>query len=93
MAQLKTKLSTKGQVILPKAIRDRKNWGPGVNLVVEETPEGVLLKREPLFPPTTPEQVFGMLKYTGPAKTIEEMDQGVMDEARRQYLKDLNAGD
>ena len=27
-----TTLSTKGQVILPKAIRDEKHWAPGVKL-------------------------------------------------------------
>ena len=30
-ASLKTKLSTKGQVVLPKAIRDKRGWGPGAN--------------------------------------------------------------
>jgi AbrB family looped-hinge helix DNA binding protein len=41
-----TVVSTKGQVILPKAIRDSKGWGPGKELVVEETQEGVLLRRQ-----------------------------------------------
>ena len=57
-------------------------------MVVEATPEGVLLKAdEPLFPPTTVDEVAGMLKYDGPAKTLEEMDQGVMEEARRRHAR------
>src|SRR6266566_7381011 len=31
-----TTLSTKGQVILPKAIRERRHWGPGTRLLVED---------------------------------------------------------
>ncbi len=81
--KLATKLSSKGQVILPKPIRDRQNWGPGTPLVVEETQHGVLLRRAPLLEPTTMDQVFGALHRPGPAKTIEEMDAGVMAEARR----------
>jgi hypothetical protein len=48
-----------------------------------------LLKRlpnEPLFKPTRPDNVFGSLKSTGPPKTIEEMDAGVLTEARSRYL-------
>lgn len=80
-----TVVSTKGQVILPKAVRDRQKWDAGTRLVVEDRPDGVLLKRERLFPETRPEDVYGSLKYDGPPKTIEEMDAGVLEEARRRY--------
>ena len=82
-----TKVSTKGQVILPKAIREKHRWNAGTRLVVEETPEGVLLKPAPLFPPTRPEDVFGMLKYDGPTVTIEEMHQAILEEAARRYAR------
>jgi AbrB family looped-hinge helix DNA binding protein len=82
-----TTVSTKGQVILPKAIRDRRKWGEGTKLVVEETDAGVLLKEAPLFAPTRPEDVFGMLQYKGKAKTIKEMDEGVLAEARRRHAR------
>lgn len=78
-----TVVSTKGQVILPKAIREHRRWAPGTRLTVEETADGVILKPAPLFPPTRIEDVAGCLKYDGPAKTIEEMDAAIMDEARR----------
>jgi len=82
-----TTLSTKGQVILPKSIRERRRWGPGTRLVVEDTPEGVLLKPAPLFPPTRPEDVYGMLKYSGPPKTIEEMDAAITAEVKRRHTR------
>ena len=81
LAKQTTVVSTKGQVILPKAIRQSQNWPPGTKLVVEETYEGVLLRAEPLFRPTTVEEVSGMLKWDGPAFTIEEMDEAVLQTA------------
>jgi AbrB family looped-hinge helix DNA binding protein len=80
---LMTTVSTKGQVILPKAIRQRRNWEPGTRLVVEDTPDGVLLRAAPLFAPTRPEDVAGMLPYRGPPKTLEEMDAAVTAEVTR----------
>ncbi|MES1199828.1 MAG: AbrB/MazE/SpoVT family DNA-binding domain-containing protein [Pseudomonadota bacterium] len=81
--QLKTKVSTKGQVILPKAVRDHRNWKPGTELVVEETKDGVLLRPARIFPETKIEDVFGCLKYDGPPISIEEMDAAITAEARR----------
>ena len=82
-----TTVSTKGQVILPKAIRQRRKWGPGTRLIVEETPDGVLLKPAPFFPPTRPEDVAGMLAYDGRPKTIEEMDAAITAEIRRRHAR------
>ncbi|MCB9942781.1 MAG: AbrB/MazE/SpoVT family DNA-binding domain-containing protein [Geminicoccaceae bacterium] len=80
-----TTVSTKGQVILPKAIRTHRKWDAGTRLVVEETPDGVLLKRAPAFAPTRPEDVFGMLPSAGAPKSLEDMEAGVLAEARRRH--------
>lgn len=85
--QATTTVSTKGQVILPKAVRERRKWAPGTRLVVEETEDGVLLKPAPRFAPTRHEDVAGMLAYTGPAKTIEEMDEAIAAEVRRRHAR------
>ena len=47
-------VSTEGQVILLKAIRRALRWEAGTRLVVENRPEGVLLKPEPPFVETRP---------------------------------------
>jgi AbrB family looped-hinge helix DNA binding protein len=47
-ASARTRVSTKGQVILPKAIRDKRKWTAGTELMVEETAEGVLLRQRPV---------------------------------------------
>ncbi|NKL01886.1 AbrB family transcriptional regulator [Rhizobium leguminosarum bv. viciae] len=78
-----TTVSTKGQIILPKTIRQRREWEAGTRLIVEETPEGVLLKRLPAFAPTRPDDVFGMLPFGGEPKTLEEMEAGMLAKARR----------
>ena len=43
----------------------------------------MLLKVAPVFPPTKPEDVFGMLRSDGPLRTLEEMEEGVAREAKR----------
>ncbi|MCP9231579.1 AbrB/MazE/SpoVT family DNA-binding domain-containing protein [Mesorhizobium sp. M0904] len=86
--KLVTTVSTKGQVILPSSIRKRREWDAGTRLLVEDTPEGVLLKPAPVFAETRPEDVFGSLRYSGRPKTLEEMDAGVLAEARRRHARD-----
>lgn len=86
--KLKTTMSTKGQVILPKVLRDKRRWTPGTELTVEETADGILLKAAPLFAPTRLDDVAGCLAYEGPPKTIEEMDEAILEEARRRYAGD-----
>lgn len=81
--RLTTTVSTKGQVILPKGIRQHRQWEAGTRLTVEDTAEGVLLKAAPLFAATKVGAVFGSLAFAGKAKTIEEMDEAVAAEARR----------
>lgn len=83
-----TTVSTKGQVILPSAIRQRREWRAGTRLTVEDTPAGVLLKPAPAFAETRREDVFGVLAYSGRPKTLEEMDAAVLAEARRRHARD-----
>ena len=85
--KLTTTVSTKGQVILPKAIREQRHWPAGTELVVEDTPEGVLLKAKPAFTPTRPKAVFGSLSFKGPAKSIEDMEAGIAAEAKRRHAR------
>lgn len=83
-----TIVSTKGQVILPKAIRQRREWEAGTRLVVEETEDGVLLRKAPAFAMTRPDQVFGVLAFKGEPKSLDDMDAGVLAEARRHHDSD-----
>jgi AbrB family looped-hinge helix DNA binding protein len=80
-----TRMSSKGQVIIPKAVRDRHGWTTGLELEVEDRGDAVVLRRAKPFPPTTIEEVYGCLKYDGPPLTIEQMDEAVEREARRMW--------
>jgi AbrB family looped-hinge helix DNA binding protein len=85
--KLTTTVSTKGQVILPKALRERRKWAAGTRLVVEEIPDGVLLKAAPVFTPTRPEDVAGMLSYRGRPKTLDEMDRAITAEVKQRRAR------
>lgn len=82
-----TLVSSKGQVIIPKTVRDARHWAPGTQLEVRDTPEGVLLTRlatgtkKPLKPGLA--AIRARVGYRGAAKTLEEMDAAVLREAAR----------
>jgi AbrB family looped-hinge helix DNA binding protein len=78
-----TKLSSKGQIVLPRSIRNARNLRPGTEFSVEETADGILLRPLKPFPTTSVEQAFGCLRHTGKAKTVEEMHEAVLAEAKR----------
>jgi AbrB family looped-hinge helix DNA binding protein len=72
-----TRLSSKGQVILPKSVRAAHHWEPGVEFSVEEAADGILLRPIKQHPATKLEDVIGCIGYSGPAKTLEEMDAAI----------------
>ena len=83
--RLTTTVSTKGQVVLPKATRRALRWTAGTRLVVENAPDGVLLKPAPVFVETRPEEVFGRLARGAAPKSLAEMEAGVLAEAKRRH--------
>lgn len=83
----RTTLSSKGQIILPKAIRDAHGWGPGTQFLVEEQDGAVLLRPVSPLPPARVEEVEGCLRYAGRPKTLAEMDRGIAEEARRRHAR------
>jgi len=72
-----TKLSSKGQVIIPKELRTRRRWEPGQELQTIETDEGVLLKPVSAFPETSLREVTSCLPYSGKAKSLKEMEEAI----------------
>ncbi len=84
---LQSKLSTKGQVIIPKPLRTAHNWQAGQKLQFIDTPDGILVKSDPAtFKQTSIEQVAGCLRYKGKPKSIAEMNEaiakGVMEQSK-----------
>ncbi len=79
----RTRLSSKGQVIIPKPVRDRHGWRPGVELEVEDRGDSVVLRACEPFPRTTIGDVRGCLKYKGKRVTLKQMNDAVRAEALR----------
>ncbi len=75
---LQSKLSTKGQVIIPKPLRTAHNWQAGQKLQFIDTPDGILVKSGSAnFKQTSVDQVAGCLQYKGKAKSIAEMNEAI----------------
>jgi AbrB family looped-hinge helix DNA binding protein len=77
-----TRLSSKGQIILPKTVRDVHHWAPGTDFSVEDTGDGVLLRPIKAGQPTRLDDIVGSLRVKGGARTIADMDAAVGAELR-----------
>ena len=84
-----TKISAKGQVVIPKAVRDRLHWGEGEELEVVEAAGGILLRRKSQRPEriSVDEFMRRIPPYKGPPVSLEEMDQAVLDEAAARFAR------
>ena len=67
------RLSTKGQLVVPKEIRQRHGWTEGMELVLEDRGDGVLVRPARPLPETTLDDLVGCTGYKGPAKTLADM--------------------
>jgi AbrB family looped-hinge helix DNA binding protein len=82
-----TLLSSKGQVIIPKAMREALHWHAGTRLEVKDTVEGILLT------PVQPQQkaplsqglaaIRSRIAYNGPIRSVEDMADAILKEAQR----------
>ena len=72
-----TRLSSKGHIVIPKAILDAYHLNIGQEFEIETTSQGILLKAKNSPAKTTLHDLIGCTGYQGKAKTIEEMDEGV----------------
>lgn len=77
-----TRLSTKGQLIIPKDIRDRHGWVAGMELLIEERGDGVVLRPVQELPETTLDEIMGCTGYRGPRHSLEEMEAAIAKGAR-----------
>ena len=80
-----TRLSTKGQIVLPQSIRAARSWGPGTEFTVEETGDGILLRPANGISKTDLDEVVGCLKWNGKPKTLAQMDAAIPREVKRRH--------
>lgn len=82
-----TRLSSKGQVILPAAIRQANHWEAGLEFTVENTADGVLLRPMKKAAPATLNQVVGCTGYTGKAYSVADMDAAITAELKSRHAR------
>ncbi len=82
-----TKLSSKGQIILPVSIRLANQWQAGVEFAVENTADGVLLRPIKSVASTTLDEVIGCAGYTGKAHSVKDMDAAITAEIKSRHAR------
>jgi len=76
------KLSSKGQLIIPKHVRDAHCWDTGQELEVVDTKDGVLLVSRNPFPATSLEDLKQLSKYTGATKSLDDMEEAIREASK-----------
>lgn len=82
-------LSSKGQLVIPKEIRDELHWEAGTELTLISNASGVTLKALPKKSGRNLADLIGMLKHDGPPLSTEELCKPVelTNEECRKYGK------
>ena len=75
------RLSSKGQFILPKAIRDRHHWEAGTEFVIIDRGAELVIKPIKVFPLTELEPPNTPSIYRGKPLSVEDMERAVLTEA------------
>ena len=73
----KTRLSNKGQVVIPKAVRILHGWKAGLEFVIENVGDGITLKPINPYKETTIDEVIGCVGYEGPGKSLKDMEAAI----------------
>jgi len=66
-------LSSKGQIVIPKEIRDQLHWHAGTQITLLTGASGVTLKAVPKKTGRRFEDLIGMLKHEGPPLSTEAL--------------------
>lgn len=67
------KLSSKGQVVIPKEIRSQLHWDTGAELILVTNDSGITLKTKPKKTGRTLANLIGMLHHEGEPVSTEEL--------------------
>lgn len=80
MVETTVRISEKGQIVIPKLLRDEFGMQPGTKILVKEVSEGVLLKKA-----KDPLEIFRRLakEFKGKKLSIPTIEQEYEERARR----------
>ena len=77
MSTVMLKLSSKGQVVIPKEIRVQLHWDTGTELILISNGASITLKAQPKKTGRTLASLIGMLSHEGIPLSTEELCQAV----------------
>jgi len=86
---METTLSSKGQIVIPRNIRQNHDWKPGVRFNITDAGEEIVLRPVVSRKSTLLEDVIGCAGYVGPKKSLEDMDNGILEETNTLQLHSL----
>lgn len=72
-----TRLSGNGEVGIPEFIRTVYGWGEGLEFMITDIGEGILLRPLRPFEETRIEDVLGCTGYKGPRKSLRDMEDAI----------------
>ncbi len=78
-----TVMSTKGQVIIPSAIRNSHDWHSGVQFSIVDEGNRLILKPISQEPSLNVADVAGCIKYKGPKVSLDKMSKAPYALARK----------
>ncbi len=78
----KTRLSNKGQIVIPKAVRVLHGWKAGLEFVIESVGESIKLKPIKPYKETKIDEVIGCVGYEGPKKSLKDMEAAIAKGAK-----------
>ncbi len=81
---METTLSSKGQIVIPRQIRQNHGWHPGVSFTIIEKDDSLILQPVNTKKTTKLEDVIGCAGYHGKKKSLAQMDAGILEEAKQQ---------
>lgn len=86
----RAKMSSKGQLVVPKSVRDAHGWGEGTEFEFIEKGKGVLVQpveqHDPRFPPTSMEELLARrIRIAQPFPTDQEIEETLLAEAARRF--------
>lgn len=81
-----TKVSSKGQVVLPKSLREDFDWPAGTDLTIERGPDYVMLRRKDTIRATRIDDVIGMFKVDRPISD-EEIERAIDEGYRARWRR------
>ncbi len=77
------RMSSKGQIVVPREAREKRGWGEGTVLEIVETSRGLLVRRPTDTGSVSIDALVGCIPYRGPKHSVAEMERAVLAEARR----------